>query len=93
MTMIITQRTANLSYSTDPVAASLRSAIAAPAPRFAPRAESTPASTTPMDLGALYPTLFAPERQPKVWGRPARAAAFRLSLMGTIAAILAVIYR
>jgi len=61
--MTITIRNSGLSYGTDPIANAVRTSMM-PSAMTAARRESDAASATrtPLDLAALYPSLFAPVR-------------------------------
>ena len=86
--MIIANRAAALAYGTDTVAHSLRTVLAAPA-RAIETAPRQAAPAAPADLAALYPHLFAPAAAPvPAVGRLVRAAAVRVSILGTAAAFM-----
>jgi len=91
--MIIAQRSASLSYGTDPVADSLSSFIAAPIARIAGCAEAETIEGAALDLNRLYPALFAPAHRPSLLLRSARALAVRLAVLGTGAALLVILHQ
>ena len=93
--MIIAQRTAGLSYGTDPVAQSVRSVIAAPAARLGVHShvQARSAASPSADMQRLYPGVFAEETGPSAFVRARRAAAFRVSVIGTAAVMMLALLR
>ncbi len=81
--MIIQRSAPGPSYSTDPVARSVRSFIAAPAAPRSGRDESAAGAPGPLRLAQLYPALFASDAAPAHPIGATRRLALRLGLAAT----------
>jgi hypothetical protein len=91
--MIIASHPVRLTYGTDSVAHSLRSSVTTHAPAVVPHpTEAAGRSGAALDLNRLYPAIMnaAPQTTPVV--RATRALAFRLSVLGTAAGMLAILH-
>jgi hypothetical protein len=93
--MIIQAPSSHTSYSTDATAQSLRAFVAAPALRTVARYEDAAAPARPgrLDFAALYPNLATPAKPRRALPITAlRGLAFRLTVIGSTAAMLGLMH-